>query len=273
MVENPDGITLGQHQEYVDEYDAGLLKSVPRDTSRRKLSVVTEFGEDVWTAYELSWLGLGGKPEVAIAEFRVPSTSPNLIESKSLKYYLNSFNQTVFRGWGHVQEVLEEDLSRTAGGAVRVRLFRLREFAEYRKQAQLLGDCIDSAALQGVNAEVDASVLRKSVGGIPFDGVLYSNLLKSNCPVTGQPDWASIWIHWKGEALMQSSLLEYIISFRRHQDFHESCVERIYADLWTTIQPEDLWVYARFTRRGGLDINPFRSAGPYQVPHIMAERQ
>lgn len=268
-----DGITLGVHQAYVDQYDATLLKSVARSVSRDRLSIQEFYGEDVWTGYELSWLGVSGKPEVAIAEFRVPVGSPNLIESKSFKYYLNSFNQTVFSSRDEVADVLASDLSHVAGAEVRVQLYQLREFVEYRNKAQLLGECIDGVALKDPSSEVTSDLLCKDTISLPFDGVLYSNLLKSNCPVTGQPDWASIWIYWKGEALTRPSVLDYLLAFRGHQDFHENCVERIYADFWTTLQPEDLWVYARYTRRGGLDINPFRCASPRRAPHIFAERQ
>lgn len=257
-------LRLGRQQAYVAEYDAGLLQTVPRALSREALRPEPFYGLDLWTGYELSWLDGNGKPQVAIAEFSVPSHSPNLIESKSFKYYLNSLNQTRFDSVQAVQEVLQRDLSAAAGeSSVTVTLYSLSAFAQQRARAQDLGQCIDDLPLGLVSDQPDVSVLQQ---GPRSDGVWLSHLFKSNCPVTGQPDWASIWIGHRGLQLDPASLLTYLISYRQHDDFHENCVERIFTDLSRFAQPEDLWVYARYTRRGGLDINPFRSASAGQLP-------
>ncbi len=208
-----DHIMLGRQQDYVDQYDAGLLQSIPRDLSRSQLSLAQFTGVDIWTAYELSWLSSAGKPEVAIAEFSVPANTPNLIESKSLKYYLNSFNQTRFSDRQNVLETIGEDLSSAAGESVQVRFFTLQEYSERRMGALELGNCIDAYEVGGeVQNPADALSRIRVQDGI-YDGVIYSHLLKSNCPVTGQPDWASIWIGWNGPALEWSDVLRYLIAY------------------------------------------------------------
>lgn len=264
-------LRLGQNQAYVEHYDAALLQPIPRDLSRRKLRNVDFFGADVWTAYELSWLAPGGKPQVAIAEFTISASTANLIESKSFKYYLNSFNQTEVESWEALQSLLSSDLSAVAGGSIAVKLFELHEFDARRRAKSPESVLLDRMPLQNLVLQPSADIL------IPADesfaGVWCSHLLKSNCPVTGQPDWASLWIGWRGRAVRPDSLLRYIVSYRQHQDFHENCVERIFTDLAEVGQPEHLWVYARYTRRGGLDINPFRSSQPMEVPLWLAPRQ
>lgn len=257
------GLRLGQQQAYVAEYDAGLLQTVPRALSRESLQPEPFYGVDLWTGYELSWLDQAGKPSVAIGEFLVPSDSPNIVESKSFKYYLNSFNQTRFDDEQAVREVLQCDLSAAAGASVTVQLYSLSAFWERRNQVQSLGECIDDLPLGPVPNQPDASVLQP---GAPSQDVWVSHLFKSNCPVTGQPDWASVWVGHRGLSLDPASLLTYLIGYRQHDDFHENCVERIFTDLMRFGKPEDLWVYARYTRRGGLDINPFRSATLGQLP-------
>jgi 7-cyano-7-deazaguanine reductase len=270
MSEHFSGIKLGHSQDYVEHYDPELLLAIPRAESRRSISV--EFhGLDLWTAYELSWLSPGGKPQVAIAEFSVPASSPNLVESKSFKYYLNSFNQTLVASWDELQSMLAQDLSRVTGAPVKARLWYLEDYLANRVRQPLSAVLLDSLALSNPQYHPASELLQLAEGD--FSGVWCSHLLKSNCPVTGQPDWASVWIGWRGKSLVPESLLSYIVSYRQHQDFHESCVERIYADLLTVGQPEDLWVYARYTRRGGLDINPFRSMKPMAVPDVLAVRQ
>lgn len=264
-------LKLGQAQAYVEHYDASLLQAIPRDLSRRHLAHAEFFGADVWTAYELSWLAPGGKPQVAIAEFTVPASSPNLIESKSFKYYLNSLNQTEVASWEALQSLLIRDLSAVAGADINVRLFDLEAFAERRQAAAPEAILLDKLPLEAHISELRTDILR--VTDAPFSGVWCSHLLKSNCPVTGQPDWASIWVGWQGRGLKPESLLSYIVSYRQHQDFHESCVERMFTDLLSVGQPQNLWVYARYTRRGGLDINPFRSLQPMDVPAWLAPRQ
>ena len=264
-------LKLGQTQAYVEHYDAALLQPIPRDLSRRQLPSVDFFGADVWTAYELSWLAPGGKPQVAIAEFTIPSSSANLIESKSFKYYLNSFNQTEVESWQALQSLLIRDLSVVAGGTVAVKLFELTEFDERRRAKPPESVLLDTLPLQNIVLEPSADLL--IVADESFTGVWCSHLLKSNCPVTGQPDWASLWLGWQGLGIQPESLLRYIVSYRQHQDFHENCVERIFTDLAAVGRPESFWVYARYTRRGGLDINPFRSSQPMDAPLWLAPRQ
>jgi 7-cyano-7-deazaguanine reductase len=264
-------LKLGQHQAYVEHYDASLLQPIPRDLSRQNLAGKEFFGADLWTAYELSWLSPGGKPEVAIGEFIIPSDSANLIESKSFKYYLNSFNQTEIATRDELNRVLSKDLSTAAGAPVSVRLFDLPDFTDRRQVSPPESVLLDALPLGEPASTPDSGLLIAT--DEHFDGVWCSHLLKSNCPVTGQPDWASIWIGWRGRGVKSESLLRYLVSYRQHQDFHENCVERIFTDLAAVGRPERLWVYARYTRRGGLDINPFRSSEPMELPIWLAPRQ
>lgn len=270
---NPmNDLKLGQAQAYVEQYDASLLQPVPRELSRSQLASAQFYGVDLWTAYELSWLSPDGKPQVAIAEFSVSADSANLIESKSFKYYLNSFNQTKLESREALIATLRRDLASVAGGKVDVHLFDLPDFvSERRNIVPPSAVLLDELALLEPAYSPHRDVLQ--IANTPFDGVWCSHLLKSNCPVTGQPDWASVWIGWKGRGLVPESLLRYLVSYRQHQDFHENCVERIFNDLAEVGQPEDLWVYARYTRRGGLDINPFRSSRPMDAPVWLAPRQ
>ncbi|MGS2722233.1 NADPH-dependent 7-cyano-7-deazaguanine reductase QueF [Porticoccus sp. GXU_MW_L64] len=256
---------LGKHSEYPDQYDAGLLTPIPRSLGREALELSGELpfvGADLWTGYELSWLDAQGKPQVAIAEFTVPADSEALIESKSFKLYLNSYNQSAFERWSDVSQRLEGDLSQCAGGPVLVQLYTL---ANYQKQGvqELPGECIDTLDVAIDCYHPAPGLLDVTSGGETNVGkvseTLHSHLLKTNCPVTGQPDWASVMIRYRGRQISREGLLKYIVSFRQHQDFHEQCVERIFSDILSHCGPEELDVYARYTRRGGLDINPWRS--------------
>lgn len=265
-------LTLGKATPYAETYQPELLQPIERKLARQNLPLQEFFGVDLWTGYELSWLAPGGKPCVAVAEFKVPAQSRCIIESKSFKYYLNSFNHTEFHDSEAVLDLLRKDLSAAAGAGVDVRLYTLAGFAAERAASQPLGEALDDLPLVvQADQQPDAGLLR--VLDDSFDGVWYSHLLKSNCPVTGQPDWATVWMGWKGPALEPQSLLAYIIAYRRHQDFHENCVESMYCDLMLALQPTRLWVYARYTRRGGLDINPFRSSEPMAIPAVWGERQ
>lgn len=266
-------LALGKTQSYPDTYDPSLLQVIPRDLSRRHLPAKTiEFnGVDIWTAYELSWLDESGKPQVAIAEFRVPSNSPNIIESKSFKYYLNSINQVRFANHSEVKSVIGHDLSSIVKAPVELQFFTLERYRRYRNNSVMTAvECIDDYPL--ISDETPRTMLSKR-GAYLNNTVLVSHLLKTNCPVTGQPDWASIWLGYSGQRIMPDALLSYFVSFRMHQDFHEHCVERIYSDLIQICQPERLWVYARYTRRGGLDINPFRSSESMLPPLVWGARQ
>ncbi|BBS16047.1 NADPH-dependent 7-cyano-7-deazaguanine reductase [Aeromonas caviae] len=254
------GLSLGQQSAYISQYTPSLLQPVPRSLNRDDLGLRGELpfqGCDVWTLYELSWLNAKGKPVVAIGEVFVPATSPNLIESKSFKLYLNSFNQTRCDSLEAVQALLVQDLSGCAGAPVSVTLFTLDQAPH--QIAQLPGECIDSLDIEVDGYEFDETLLQGAAGHEIVEETLHSHLLKSNCLVTSQPDWGSVVIHYRGPRLDREKLLRYLISFRQHNEFHEQCIERIFTDLKHFCAPEQLTVHARYTRRGGLDINPFRS--------------
>lgn len=254
------GLSLGQQSAYISQYTPSLLQPVPRSLNRDDLGLRGELpfqGCDVWTLYELSWLNAKGKPVVAIGEVFVPATSPNLIESKSFKLYLNSFNQTRCDSLDAVQALLVQDLSGCAGAPVSVTLFTLDQAPH--QIAQLPGECIDNLDIEVDGYEFDATLLQGAAGREIVEETLHSHLLKSNCLVTSQPDWGSVVIHYRGPRLDREKLLRYLISFRQHNEFHEQCIERIFTDLKHFCAPEQLTVHARYTRRGGLDINPFRS--------------
>lgn len=244
---------------YRDHYDPRLLLPVPRATHRVRIGIgrVLPFGGvDLWNAYELSWLDPGGKPRVAIATIAFPAQSPCLIESRSMKLYLNSFNQSRFAGLRQIAETMRRDLSRACGSGVKV------DIMPPEKSGGLVVEELEGKLIDGIRAGIarykpDPSLL--SARGTVVEEVLTSNLLKSNCPLTGQPDWASLQIRYRGPRISRTGLLRYIVSFRRHGDFHEHCVERIFMDLLRRCRPERLTVYARYTRRGGIDINPFRT--------------
>ncbi len=253
---------LGKTSEYVSSYTPSLLFPISRTAKWAELGLSAETlpyrGVDIWNCYELSWLTPAGKPVVAIGEFSIPADSPNIIESKSFKLYLNSLNQSAFDSREALRAVLQKDLSAAAGAPVGVRLRSLDEVAE-EGIGRLPGRCIDELDIAvGGYEQPRPELLRCDVGRI-VEEQLYSHLLKSNCPVTGQPDWGTLVVDYRGPALDPASLLAYLVSFRQHQDFHEQCVERIFLDLQRLLQPQALSVYARYVRRGGLDINPYRS--------------
>ncbi|MGB3724212.1 MAG: NADPH-dependent 7-cyano-7-deazaguanine reductase QueF [Glaciecola sp.] len=254
-----DHLTLGKVTEYSQHYDPTLLQGVPRALSRDAIKLPTNLpfsGTDMWNAYEVSWLNNKGKPLVAILQCRVPITSPNLIESKSFKLYLNSLNQSTFVNEDAVVALLEKDLSACAGEAVNVNLILSHQFAELN-----IGD-LPGKVLDNLDVEIDDYELCPSSLITTSDNTsecLVSHLLKSNCLITNQPDWGSVLIKYTGPKIDHQALLKYLISFRQHNEFHEQCVERIYYDILQYCKPTKLTVYARYTRRGGLDINPFRS--------------
>jgi 7-cyano-7-deazaguanine reductase len=254
------GLSLGQQSAYISQYAPELLQPVPRSLNRDDLGLGETLpfqGCDVWTLYELSWLNAKGKPMVALGEVAVPATSPNLIESKSFKLYLNSFNQTRCDSLAAVQALLVKDLSTCARSGVSVTLFPLDQAPH--QIAALPGECIDEQDIEIDGYEFDQTLLQGAAGTDIVEETLHSHLLKSNCLVTRQPDWGSLVIHYRGPRLDREKLLRYLISFRQHNEFHEQCIERIFIDLNHFCGPSQLTVYARYTRRGGLDINPFRS--------------
>lgn len=262
MTYRPDTLEnapLGRDSAYPEQYDAGLLYPIPRAANRTPLGIEEDalpfVGEDEWHAFEVSWLNSRGKPIVAVARFRLPAHSPNLIESKSWKLYLNSFNQSRFYSRQEVMETLANDLAVAAGAEVSVELFDV-DASELAAQ-QLPGECLDD--LDIAVSDYTPSSDHLVVGNEIVEETLYSHLLKSNCPVTGQPDWGSVLIRYKGPKLDREGLLRYLIGFRQHQDFHEHCVEHIFTDLMTQAKPTQLLVLARYVRRGGLDISPWRA--------------
>jgi 7-cyano-7-deazaguanine reductase len=264
----PDDLSLGKQVDYEFEYNPGLLQGVPRSLSRDTLDLANSSlpfdGIDTWTGYELSWLNLKGKPNVAILECHVPITSENLIESKSFKLYLNSFNQTKFASAEDVRQVLQADLSACAGEPVEVKLILPEQFTSLQFK-EFEGTLLDSLDVEIEQYSPNTQFLAVAKSGTEVKETLISHLLKSNCLITSQPDWASIQIRYEGKAIEHEGLLKYLISFRQHNEFHEQCVERIYNDIMQHCQPDKLTVCARYTRRGGLDINPFRSN--YEAPY------
>jgi 7-cyano-7-deazaguanine reductase len=267
------GLSLGKATEYREIYAPDLLQAVPRSMNRVELNLTAELpfsGTDRWNGYELSWLNSKGKPLVAIMRCEVPVSSPNLIESKSFKLYLNSFNQSHFDCIESVVETLTADLSQCAGGKVKVMLFKPAEFPQMQISS------FDAVSIDDLDIEVKDYQLAPSIlhaGGEKVEESLTSDLLKSNCLITNQPDWGSVFIRYQGQQINHEGLLRYLISFRQHNEFHEQCVERIFCDIMAHCKPNKLSVYARYTRRGGLDINPFRSNFEQIYPEVRLARQ
>lgn len=255
------GLTLGQKTEYSSQYAPSLLQGVPRSLNRNDIQLTDDLpfiGVDIWTLYELSWLNENGLPQVAVGEVTLPATSPNLVESKSFKLYLNSFNQTQFSHWDEVKKALVKDLSECAGEAVDV-VINPVTFYDNQPIVSFKGECIDNQDIKIEHYEFDAALLQNSTSDELVSETLVSNLLKSNCLITNQPDWGSVSIQYTGKKINRESLLRYLVSFREHNEFHEQCVERIFTDIQKYCAPTSLTVFARYTRRGGLDINPYRS--------------
>lgn len=276
IVKKTSSLPLGKQSEYVQTYMPSLLYPIARQDNRAAIGLTGEqlpfSGTDVWTAYELSWLDLDGKPQVAIGEFHFPSSCPAMIESKSFKLYLNSFNQTSFSGYPDVIQTLEMDLGTASKGPVYVRLSPLTQNS-HRNIGHFAGESLDHLPVTVTEYQPNPLLLSVDNADHIVTESLYSDLLKTNCPVTGQPDWASVSISYRGAAINREGLLKYIISFRQHQDFHEHCIERMFVDLQARCKPEQLTVYGRYTRRGGLDINVFRTDTQDEVSDIRLIRQ
>ena len=257
-----EGLTLGKATDYQAEYDASLLQGVPRQLNRDAIALNNTLpfhGVDIWTGYELSWLNAKGKPMVAIVECQLSFESQNLIESKSFKLYLNSFNQTKFDSVEQVHDTLVRDLNACAQGEISVKIIEPRHFHTQRV-VELPGSCIDDIDIEVNDYRFNPQYLENSTDDKQLVAeTLNSNLLKSNCLITSQPDWGSVMIRYQGPKIDREKLLRYLISFRQHNEFHEQCVERIFVDLKRFCHCAKLTVYARYTRRGGLDINPYRS--------------
>jgi len=264
---------LGNEVHYPTRYDPNVLFAIERAPNRTHLTLPENWlGEDIWYAYELSWLNEKGKPMVAIGRFSFPWHSPFLVESKSFKLYLNSLNETHFAAQEDVKALLVRDLSALTQSEVDVQLYLLEHYEGPRAQP-LEGTCIDQLDVAITHYQPAPELLTCNADQGTRTETLVSHLLKSNCPVTGQPDWGTVQISYTGTAIDHAALLRYIVSFRKHTEFHEHCVERIYHDLMQRCQPEKLFVMARYTRRGGLDINPWRSNYVKTVPNQRTERQ
>ena len=257
-------LPLGQVTQYPDQYDPSLLYPIVRAENRLKLGIkdgqaLPFVGVDIWNAFELSWLNQKGKPQIALAEFQIPADSPKMIESKSFKLYLNSLNNARFENENEVRERLVADLSAVAGSKITARIQANDAIAKKGMQEMggVLLDRLDIEIDPHIPADPNLLGVNEDFG--PIEQCLVSHLLKSNCPVTGQPDWASVQIRYQGRPILEEGLLRYLIGFRQLGEFHEHCVETIFSDIKRHCKPDKLSVYARYTRRGGLDINPFRT--------------
>ncbi|HEX7890991.1 MAG TPA: NADPH-dependent 7-cyano-7-deazaguanine reductase QueF [Ramlibacter sp.] len=279
---SPDQSQLGKPVRYADRYDPSILFPISRAPKREEIGITGAppfFGADLWTAFELSWLNPRGKPQVAIAHFTVPCETPNIVESKSLKLYLGSFNNSVFASADEVRDRLRADLGEAvwrgapAPSSIGVRLL-LPELFDQEPVQELDGLNLDRLDIECTDYTPAPHLLTAVSGEQPVEEVLTSNLLKSNCLVTGQPDWGSVQVRYTGPQIDQGGLLRYLVSFRNHNEFHEQCVERIFMDIWSRCRPTRLAVYARYTRRGGLDINPLRTSHPMALPaNVRTARQ
>ena len=288
----PIAVPLGKDVSYPKGYDASLLFPMPRLDARRTLGLadlpsqakaasdLPFKGFDLWNAYELSWLNAKGLPKVALLRLKVPCTSPNIIESKSFKLYLNSFNQTRFETVHHVFDLLRNDLALVLDAEIELELVGPDQFSN-EKIAEFSGIDLDKLDVEIDGYQPEAAILKlvNSSGAVANSAQsntentsvsekVFSRLLKSNCPVTDQPDWACIQIQYTGPAIDHASLLKYIVSYRMHNGFHEHCVEKIFVDILKQCTPTSLSVYARYTRRGGLDINPWRATVDVTLPNI-----
>jgi 7-cyano-7-deazaguanine reductase len=277
MSNSPELSQLGKVSAYVDQYDASQLYPIPRAPKRAEIGLTEGrmpfFGADLWTAYELSWLNARGKPQVALASVTVPCETPHIIESKSFKLYLNSFNNSRFDSAEQVRDRLRADIGGAVQGSVGVTLIAPDGF-DAQPIEELDGLSLDRLDIECTRYTPAPELLHAAFDEQPVTETLTSNLLKSNCLVTGQPDWGSVQISYSGPQIEQGGLLQYLVSFRNHNEFHEQCVERIFMDVWARCKPTKLLVYARYTRRGGLDINPFRTSHPGPLPkNVRGARQ
>lgn len=257
----PEQSELGQSSSYDSHYNPERLFAIPRAVKRKEINIdpnqLPFYGFDCWNHYEVSWLNEKGKPMVAVAEIIYDCATPYLIESKSLKLYFNSFNNTQFKNREEISRIVTHDLAKRLDGDVQVRILSLSEKESSIIHAALEGECIDDLDVACSVYHVEPNYL--STKATQVKEALYSDLLKSNCLITNQPDWGSVQIAYVGPQINREGLLKYLVSFRNHNEFHEQCIERIFVDIMTRCKPEKLTVYGRYTRRGGLDINPYRS--------------
>ena len=255
---NTDKLLLGKHTAYLEEYDPTILQPIARSLGRKNLTCDTSRGFDLWRLYEVTYLNRQGIPQVALGSIKVPADSPFIVESKSLKLYIGSFTQTKFSSLSEVIEVIKHDLNQKLKTSVECNLFSVQDEKNSMQITALDGDLIDNEPVNDIVYTVNPKLLRLNNGPIVKE-TLKSNLLRTLCPVTGQPDHASVMISYEGAQIDRSSLLSYLISFRHHQGFHEQCCEQIFNDIKQILKPAKLAVTACFTRRGGIDINPIRS--------------
>jgi len=264
---------LGRHTPVLQSYAPHILHGIPRLPARQQLGLgepAPFHGVDLWHAYEMSWLDATGKPVVRVGRFRVPANSPNIVESKSFKLYLNSLNGVRFNGEDELKATVVGDISAAAGESVGLELIPVED--DSLAGVKLPGICIDELPVRPYEGEPQARQLQVHATQV-VEETLYSHLLRSLCPVTGQPDWATVWLHYRGAAIDHRSLLEYWLAYRGHQEFHEQCVERMFGDIVQRCAPQFLHIQAFYTRRGGLDINPFRSTDPAAQPLPRLNRQ
>lgn len=252
-------VPLDKKEAYISTYTPELLFAIPRKSKRDEIGVPEKLpfhGRDYWMAYEISWLNLQGKPQIAWAQFSFPCDSECIIESKSMKLYLNSFNQSRYASMTEVEEVIRKDYSVLLNCEVEVKLFP-PSWDKHPPRQDFTGICVDGLEVETDVYQVNANLLK--VEEEVVDEAIYSHLLKSNCLVTHQPDWAAVWVHYVGKKIDHTSFLKYIISFREHYEFHEQCIERIYMDILNHCKPEKLTVFGKYSRRGGIEIEPYRS--------------
>ena len=278
----PEQSQLGKPASYADRYDPTLLFPISRAPKREEIGLhgtLPFFGADLWTAFELSWLSPRGRPHVALAHITVPCETPNIVESKSFKLYLNSFSNSSFASPEEVRDRIRADVSEAVGrgapsqSSVGVRIL-MPDMFDREPVHELDGVSLDRLDIECTQYTPEPALLTAAFDEKPVDETLASNLLKSNCLVTGQPDWGSIQVKYFGPQIDQGGLLRYLVSFRNHNEFHEQCVERIFMDIRERCKPVKLSVYARYTRRGGLDINPFRTSHPGGLPaNVRTARQ
>jgi 7-cyano-7-deazaguanine reductase len=269
-IQNP----LGQAMDFPQRYSPESLFAIPRSDGRRALGLTNTLpfrGQDLWNAWEFAWLDSSGRPVLALAELRFAADSPKIVESKSMKLYLNSFASSRYASAAEVRDTITSDLEICTTSYVAVTLRSLADIAEFAV-GTLPGPCIDDAKAGFEATGADADVLRSDEQCIVTEE-LHSNVLRSNCPVTGQPDTGSLLIRYHGPKIDRSALLDYIVSFRNVREFHETCVERIFLDLKSHCAPQQLTVYARYNRRGGIDINPFRSDFEDDAENLRLARQ
>jgi 7-cyano-7-deazaguanine reductase len=268
-------LPLGRPAFASTSYDPDQLRPIPRKIGREDIGISTDnhlpfLGEDVWNCWELSWLDSKGKPVIAVAEIRIPATTPNMVESKSLKLYLNSFSMTRINSPETLRQTLARDISRIVKGTVSVKMILPEAFGQLRIM-EPEGICIDRQDITIAEYTIHPNLL--NVENHSVSETLFSRLIRTKCPVTGQPDWATVCVTYTGPHIRPDSLLRYFVSFRQHQGFHESCVETIFFHILQKCRPQSLSLWARFTRRGGIDINPFRSTETGSSPNFRDPRQ